>query len=75
MQAAGKLAAQLREAMVSRATIEQAKGVLISRLGVTESVAFDYLVKLSQNSHRKLRDIAATAWPRASQGPGSEILG
>jgi PAS domain S-box-containing protein len=50
---------QLREAMVSRATIEQAKGVLMAREGVGPDGAFDVLREQSQHANRKLRDVAA----------------
>lgn len=72
LEAAQALADQMTEAMASRALIEQAKGALMSRLGVTADTSFDYLVKLSQNSHRKLRDVARTVTEQASQGPGSD---
>jgi GAF domain-containing protein len=52
------LAAHLREAMKSRATIEQAKGILMERHKLTAEIAFDLLVKASQTQNRKLRDIA-----------------
>jgi GAF domain-containing protein len=52
------LAAQLREAMKSRATIEQAKGILMERHKFTADTAFDLLVKASQTQNRKLRELA-----------------
>jgi GAF domain-containing protein len=51
-------AEQLREAMQSRAGIEQAKGILIGERGCSEQEAFEILVRLSQESNRKLRDVA-----------------
>lgn len=53
------LAQGLREAMTSRATIEQAKGVLMAQSSVPEEVAFDILRRASQRENRKLRDVAA----------------
>jgi GAF domain-containing protein len=53
-----KLAAQMDEAMRSRAVIEQAKGILIAQQHVTVDEAFDILIRASQASNRKLRDIA-----------------
>lgn len=50
---------QIREGMASRAVIEQAKGVLMSTNGLSESQAFDYLTEMSQRRRRKLRDVAA----------------
>jgi GAF domain-containing protein len=52
------LAAQLREAMRSRATIEQAKGILMERHKLNEETAFNLLVRVSQEQNRKLRDLA-----------------
>jgi GAF domain-containing protein len=52
------LAASLREAMRSRATIEQAKGKIMATNGCTPDDAFDLLVKASQRENVKLRDIA-----------------
>lgn len=70
--ASRELADQLKEAMVSRATIEQAKGVLMGRLGIDSDLAFDYLVRMSQNSHRKLREVASGVVATAIRGPGSD---
>lgn len=52
------LAAQLNEAMRSRATIEQAKGILMASRRCGPDEAFEILVKLSQTSNRKLREVA-----------------
>ncbi|MGW4895962.1 SpoIIE family protein phosphatase [Kitasatospora sp. NPDC004240] len=49
----------LRRAMRSRAVIEQAKGLLTERLGCTPEEAFGHLVRLSQDTNRKLVDLAA----------------
>lgn len=54
------LASQMRQALESRALIEQAKGVLMAQRGGTADEAFQVLVDLSQRSNRKLRDIAQT---------------
>ena len=56
---AAQQADQMREAMASRAVIEQAKGVLIATTGCTAEAAFDLLVAQSQRENRKLRDVAA----------------
>lgn len=50
--------AQLRQAMASRAVIEQAKGVLVERYKLTPDQAFGLLIRGSQNSNTKLRDVA-----------------
>jgi GAF domain-containing protein len=51
--------AQLRTAMVSRANIEQAKGILMERHKITEDEAFTILTHASQRTNTKLRDVAA----------------
>ena len=48
----------MRRAMVSRAVIEQAKGILMERYKVTAEQAFTLLTHASQRSNVKLRDIA-----------------
>ena len=49
---------QLREAMASRAAIEQAKGILMLLTCSNEQVAFDLLAHISSHTHRKIRDVA-----------------
>ena len=53
------LADQMRQALQSRAVIEQAKGVLAAQQQISPEDAFALLVDLSQHSNRKLRDVAA----------------
>jgi GAF domain-containing protein len=53
-----QLAAHLQRALDSRAVIDQAKGILMSRQGMSADAAFDLLSKQSQAANRKLRDIA-----------------
>jgi hypothetical protein len=50
----------MRTAMQSRSVIEQAKGILMARHGYDADEAFKSLSKMSQDSNRKLRDIAQT---------------
>ncbi|WP_299952174.1 GAF and ANTAR domain-containing protein [uncultured Modestobacter sp.] len=50
--------ANMRQAMASRAVIEQAKGILMERYKVTSEQAFTLLTHASQRSNVKLRDIA-----------------
>jgi GAF domain-containing protein len=52
------LAEQLREAMTSRASIEQAKGILMATAGCGADEAFELLKQQSQHDNRKLRDVA-----------------
>jgi GAF domain-containing protein len=56
---AQELSANLGEAMISRAVIEQAKGILMGAQGITADDAFALLVKASQRENTKLRDVAA----------------
>lgn len=60
------LAEQMRQALESRAVIEQAKGVLMAQQGGTPEEAFQSLVDLSQRSNRKLRDVAQAVVDGAS---------
>jgi len=62
-----ELAEQMRAAMASRVEIEQAKGVLMAREGVTPDQAFDILVRASQRENRKLRDLAQEIVQRAQR--------
>jgi GAF domain-containing protein len=48
----------MQEAMRSRATIEQAKGILMAQSKVGADDAFDMLKMASQRENRKLRDVA-----------------
>jgi hypothetical protein len=49
---------QLRAAMASRASIEQAKGILMLLTSCSDEVAFDLLAHISSHTHRKVRDVA-----------------
>lgn len=49
---------QLREALTSRAGIDQAKGIIMARQGVDAETAFAELTRRSQLSNVKLRDVA-----------------
>jgi transcriptional regulator with GAF, ATPase, and Fis domain len=49
---------QLAEALETRAMIGQATGLLMAQEGLTSEEAFQRLVKVSQSSNMKLRDIA-----------------
>jgi hypothetical protein len=52
------LAQQLKQAMETRATIEQAKGIVMNQSGATPDEAFAILRKASQRENQPLRDIA-----------------
>lgn len=53
------LAEQLGRALDSRAVIDQARGILMATRGITAQQAFDEMVRESQNTNVKLREIAA----------------
>jgi GAF domain-containing protein len=53
------LVQNLQVALESRAVIEQAKGILVAEYGYPPDVAFKRLSLLSQNTNRKVKDIAA----------------
>jgi len=72
---ATQLAAQMRTAMQSRAVIEQAKGILMGQRRLSADQAFQALAHMSQNSNRKLRDVAQrivdeTVAPPTRPSPG-----
>ncbi len=67
-EAQGKVAEQLQAAMQSRAVIEQAKGMLMAERRCGAKQAFDILVQLSQQSNRKLRDVAQALVDSADSG-------
>jgi GAF domain-containing protein len=52
------LAEQMKQAMTTRAVIEQAKGIIMGDRRCSAQDAFDLLVRLSQTSHVKLREVA-----------------
>lgn len=58
----------LRAAMATRATIEQAKGVLMGLRGCSPEEAFQDLVRLSQSAQRKLHDVASLVVAEARHG-------
>ncbi|MDQ0366826.1 GAF and ANTAR domain-containing protein [Catenuloplanes indicus] len=53
------LAEQMRAAMAHRAVIEQAKGIIMADRRCTADEAFRILTRISQDTNRKLRDVAA----------------
>jgi GAF domain-containing protein len=53
-----RLASQLQAALTHRATIDQAMGILMSRIGCGPDEAFDRLRRMSQHENRKLHDVA-----------------
>jgi GAF domain-containing protein len=57
-RAAAQTVDQLDAALVSRAEIDQAKGMLMAVHGLTAEQAFGRLVELSQNTNTKLHEVA-----------------
>jgi two-component system, response regulator PdtaR len=57
-QALRQEVADLREALEARKTIERAKGILMRRLNLSEEEAFRRLQKQSQDSNRRLAQVA-----------------
>jgi GAF domain-containing protein len=57
--AQASLAQQMQAAMQSRAIIEQAKGIIMGSRRCTADQAFATLTKISQDTNRKLRDVAS----------------
>jgi GAF domain-containing protein len=55
---ARELSENLEQAMVSRATIEQAKGVIMANMGCSPQEAIEVLIQQSQQQNIKLRDLA-----------------
>lgn len=77
---AHELSQQLAEAMMSRATIEQAKGILMGAQRVGADEAFQILVRASQRENRKLREIAeqivrGATQPRVPRPPATTSTG
>jgi hypothetical protein len=60
----------LRAALASRATIDQARGILIARFRISPDGAFELLVRWSQDRNIKLRTIAGTLVALAQHGVG-----
>jgi AmiR/NasT family two-component response regulator len=52
------LSEHLRTALASRATIDQAKGIVMARQHCTPEEAFDLLVQISSRTNEKLREVA-----------------
>lgn len=55
---AARLATKLQAGLNSRAAIDQAIGIWVSRVGSDDNEAFGRLRQISQIENRKLRDVA-----------------
>jgi GAF domain-containing protein len=53
-----RLATQLQTALINRATIDQAMGIMMSRTGCNPEQAFDRLRRISQSENQKLHIVA-----------------
>jgi AmiR/NasT family two-component response regulator len=62
-------AEQLKQAMTSRAPIEQAKGLIMASRGCTPDEAFAILTKMSNHAHVKVRDLAVRMVTQAARRP------
>ncbi|HEY2205212.1 MAG TPA: GAF and ANTAR domain-containing protein [Pseudonocardia sp.] len=69
--AAAEHVAHLHEALDSRQMIGEATGIVMARYGLTESDAFDRIVKASQNTNTKVRDLAQTISYTGDLPPGA----
>jgi len=61
------LAHHMQAAMQGRAVIEQAKGIIMGQRRCTADEAFDILSKTSQDTNRKVREVAAALVARATR--------
>jgi GAF domain-containing protein len=64
----GRLAAQLQGALESRVVIEQAKGVLVGRHGLTTRQAFERLRRQARDQRRPLSEVARSVVSAAERG-------
>lgn len=69
---ADERASQLEQALISRSTIDQALGVLMTQNHCTRDTAFGILRRASQNRNVKLRDVAATIIERFTGHPAAD---
>lgn len=60
------LARQMQEAMANRAVIEQAKGIVMAERRCSPAEAFAVIAKVSQDSNRKVRDVAQALVDKAA---------
>ena len=59
MSDARALSENLQQAMASRATIEQAKGIIMASMGCGPDEAMQVLIRQSQSENIKVRELAA----------------
>jgi PAS domain-containing protein len=66
-----RMSTQLQEALDSRATIDQAKGIVMAMEGCGPDEAFQRLVRISSHANVKLRDVAAQLVAATSRPKGT----
>jgi transcriptional regulator with GAF, ATPase, and Fis domain len=69
------LAGQLNQALISRAVIDHAIGILMAESHCSADQAFEVLKRASNNRRMKLRDLAAEIVTRVSGHPPSDYAG
>jgi GAF domain-containing protein len=67
-----QVTSQLEQALASRSVIDQAMGIVMAQQRCTSDDAFTLLRAHSQNTNRKLRDVAAEVVERVSGAPPKE---
>ncbi len=65
------LAQHMQAAMENRAVIEQAKGIIMGERRCTADEAFAILTRISQDTNRKVREVAAALVARVESGSAS----
>jgi transcriptional regulator with GAF, ATPase, and Fis domain len=68
------LTSQLQQALNSRVTIEQAKGVLAERRQITVDAAFDVLRSHARSHNLRLSDLAKDVAQAQHSGPAADLL-
>ncbi|GLZ43464.1 GAF and ANTAR domain-containing protein [Actinokineospora sp. NBRC 105648] len=69
-----RLVEQLRAALLTRAVVGRAQGLLMHRFGYDTDTAFEALRTASQNSNTKLRDLAAALVEAHDRGDFEETM-
>lgn len=70
---ARQLSENLQEALVSRAVIDQAKGIVMGAHGIPAEQAFKLLVQVSQDGNVKVRDVASRLVTSVANGKPMQL--
>jgi GAF domain-containing protein len=70
-----RLTANLKRAMINRAVIDQAIGIIISRTGITQDEAFERLRILSRTEHLKVSAVATSIVDAAARRARGRVKG